>query len=170
MREIYTKWGGIGYIHASKGTYWFCYALRAWNRILFYSHMRSRSNTTVERGHASTSIVFAPIEAMLGIWNAYLATSDQSNNRFLEHNTCRWWVSHMVSLSEGQNVCTRDVAASSNTTKRIRFSWTTLPLSTTYKMVHANILFYFSYFESIIHFYWMLQRVMRDLVKSSRPL
>ncbi len=51
----------------------------------------------------------------------------------------------------------------------IRFGWVTLPvLSTAHKVIHTGILSCCSYFESIIHFYWMLQR--ENLVKSSHPL
>ncbi len=51
-------------------------------------------------------------------------------------------------------------------TKWLGFSWTTLPLlSTALKVVHIGILSCCSYFESIIHYDWILQRV-RETFKS----
>ncbi len=54
---------------------------------------------------------------------------------------------------------------SNATTSCIRFNWITLPLLSNARKVYTGILSCCSYFESITHYYWILQR-LREAFKS----
>ncbi len=111
---------------------------------------------------SATTAGGAGLMAVDGRWRfkVYMLCIDISGS-----DICKLWHFVVEELKTYQPGCT------SNATKWIRFSWITLPLlSTAHKVVYTGSLSCRSgYFESIIHFYWILQRVRERLgqIKSS---